>query len=641
MRGAPNRGRARRARQRLRCYARAVGIDALTHDDDGNRVVPETDAEWDEWVSASRTRNHVLDNPLIDWLDRWGKEHGYEPDPVEEDTDFLTFLFGKGNAFEAAVVEHLRGLAEVRMVEPEGMDREELRQLSVAEATYAAMADGAEIICQAWMRDPQSRTYGAPDLLVRSDVLARLFPGSISDEAVAVAASDLDIGDRHYRVVDIKFSTLHLAAGGELGNSGSAPAYKAQVYIYNRALGRLQGYLPPKAFVLGRGWEQTRRGEKSRGTSCLERLAPVANDYASRKGGALSHQVEEAVAWVRRVRAEGRDWHVLPEPSVDELRPSAKEDAGRWASVVKEIVKQSEDLTQLWWVGVPRRQDANRQGLMRWTDPRVTPETLGVTGTSTAPNLRALLDVNREPGPDVRPAHISEARADWIEEAPAEFYVDFETVSDLDDDFSGIPERGGQPLIFMAGCGHLEDGGWRFKCFVADRLDERSEAKVIDDWFEHMTSVRDRLAPGVDPKVIHWSPHETVTLETAFDAAVKRHEKTGWQHTRQQKPWPHPNWFDYLNKVMKREPVVVRGAHGFGLKAVTNAMHDLGLVETRWDEGPADGLGAMVGAWTCGREARRTGGSMRDLALMQGIERYNEVDCKAMMELVRYLRRHH
>ncbi len=617
-----------------------MAIDALTHDDAGNLVVPETAEEWDQWVSASRTRNHVLDNPLVDWLDRWGEEHGYEPDPVEEDTDFLTFLFAKGNAFEAAVVEHLGGLAEIRTVLPEGSTREQRQELAVAEATFAAMAEGVPIIAQGSLRDPQSRTYGAPDLLVRSDVLAKLFPGSISDEAAAVSARDLDIGNRHYRVVDIKFSTLHLAAGGELGNGGSAPAYKAQVYIYNRALGRLQGYLPPEAFVLGRGWEQRKKGAPPRGTSCMERIAPVANGYASRSG-ILSVQVEEAVAWVRRVRAEGGDWQALPEPSVDELRPSAKEDAGRWAGVVKEIAKQSEDLTQLWWVGVPRRRDANRQGLMRWTDRRVTPEALGVTGTSTRPNLQALLDVNREPGPDVRPAHIAEARADWFEEAPAEFYVDFETVSDLDDDFSHIPERGGQPLIFMVGCGHLEDGEWRFECFVADRLDERSEAKVIDDWFDHMTSVRDRLAPGVDPKVIHWSPHETVTLETAFDAAVKRHQKTDWKHTRTQEPWPHPNWFDYLNKVMKREPVVVRGAHGFGLKAVTNAMHDLGLVETRWDEGPADGLGAMVGAWTCNRKAVESGGSMRDLALMQGIERYNEVDCKAMMELVRYLRRHH
>ena len=249
--------------------------------------------------------------------------------------------------------------------------------------------------------------------------------------------------------------------------------------------------------------------------------------------------------------------------------------------------------------------------------------------------------MNREPGPDVRPGRIAAARAEWIEEAPVEFYVDFETVGDLNDDFSRIPRRGGQPLIFMVGCGHVEEGEWVFECFITDRLDEPYEAEVIDAWFEHMTSVRDRLAPGVDPKVIHWSPHETITLETAFDAAVKRHRKTGWQHTRGQQEWPHPSWFDFLKLVMKEEPVVVRGAHGFGLKAVTNAMYDLGLVETRWNEGPADGLGAMVGAWTCEREAARTGGSMRDLPLMDGIRSYNEVDCKAMMELVRHLRLHH
>ena len=59
--------------------------------------------------------------------------------------------------------------------------------------------------------------------------------------------------------LDTKFSQLHLASGGELGNSGSAPAYKVQLHLYNRMLGRLQGYTPPESFVLGRGWGQTRR----------------------------------------------------------------------------------------------------------------------------------------------------------------------------------------------------------------------------------------------------------------------------------------------------------------------------------------------------------------------------------------------
>ncbi len=57
-----------------------MGIEALTHNLAGNLVVPATDAEWEEWVSASRVRNPLLDNPLLDWLDRYGEEHGYVRD---------------------------------------------------------------------------------------------------------------------------------------------------------------------------------------------------------------------------------------------------------------------------------------------------------------------------------------------------------------------------------------------------------------------------------------------------------------------------------------------------------------------------------------------------------------------------------
>ena len=44
-----------------------------------------------------------------------------------------------------------------------------------------------------------------------------------------------------------------------------------------------------------------------------------------------------------------------------------------------------------------------------------------------------------------------------------------------------------------------------------------------DTGLDHMASVRDRLAPGSDPRVIHWSGHEQSTLETAYNAATRRH----------------------------------------------------------------------------------------------------------------------
>ena len=85
---------------------------------------------------------------------------------------------------------------------------------------------------------------------------------------------------------------------------------------------------------------------------------------------------------------------------------------------------------------------------------------MGLDGRRAA-TLQAILDVNREDdGPRVRPVRVHAAEDEWRTPGTVEFYVDFETVNDLADDFSRIPERGGQPLIFMIGCGHVEDGEW-------------------------------------------------------------------------------------------------------------------------------------------------------------------------------------
>jgi len=49
----------------------------------------------------------------------------------------------------------------------------------------------------------------------------------------------------------------------------------------------------------------------------------------------------------------------------------------------------------------------------------------------------------------------------------------------------------------------------------------------------------------------------------------------------------------------------------------------------------------MLGAWRCSEEAARPGCRLIDLPLMQQIRDYNEVDCKVMMEIVRYLQKAH
>ena len=150
-----------------------------------------------------------------------------------------------------------------------------------------------------------------------------------------------------------------------------------------------------------------------------------------------------------------------------------------------------------------------------------------------------------------------------------------------------------------------------------------------------MSDVRDRLDPGdVQPRIMHWSHAEVTAIENAYNSARNRHGDSA--------DWPQQlGWYDFLQNVMRKEPVVVRGAMGYGLKAVANAMRANGLIETGWDDSQVDGLGAMVGAWRCDAKARAEGVPMSEMDLMDEIIRYNEVDCRVMMEIVQYLRTHH
>ena len=463
------------------------------------------------------------------------------------------------------------------------------RDLSLAVDTWDAMNDGVAVIDQGVLWDPEHRTYGLPDLLVRSDVLAGLFPGALSSQDAAVEAPDLDIGGCHYVVVDIKYTTLRFTAKGKLSNSRSSPAYKVQVHIYNRALARLQGYVAPRAFLLGRGWEQTVGGATTRVGDCADRLASVEHNEETR-GGVLSKLADEAATWMRPYAAL-RWWLGCVAGAVGG-RTSSRRGWRSWSvgGCCQRDRGQGGDLTALFGVGVDGRREANAKGLTDWRDERVTPKSLGVKGATKVPRLKALLDVNREAGPVGAPGTDQRSPIRVDRNAAAGVLRRFRDGERHQRRLLRHPSQRRAAAGVHGRLRHVEGGKWSFECFVAEQLTETAEAAAIEQWLNHMNSVRDRLDSGSRPRVIHWSAHEVSSLTTAYNAAAERHASRA-------KHWPEPRWFDFLTQVIRPEPVVVRGAHGFGLKAITNALHTEGLVETRWSTGPTDGLGAMVGAW--------------------------------------------
>jgi hypothetical protein len=496
------------------------------------------------------------------------------------------------------------------------------------------MTSGMSMIAQGVLWNPENRTYGAPDLLVRSDVLRTAFPEDLSEEAARVSAADLPFHDSHYRVIDIKFTTLDLLKDGHAG--GDQLKYMVQLWLYNEALGRMQGFTPPSSFLLGRRWKTS----KDRGRSAVERLARVDHDRQL-KGCVPSDLRGYSLAacdWIRRVRSRGAEWRVRPAPSVEELWPNIRRvDDQPWHQAKLELAHALEDLTILPRVTPEKRRQAIAAGLCRWTDARCSAATLGITGEKQPALVDAVIEANRSgsEGPFVFPDRVVANESQWRQVITPEFYIDFETVSDLDDDFSRFPEPSCEPLIFMIGCGHISGGPdsprWNFRAFTAHSLSRAEERRIIDDWIGYVESTAAELGGSLDgARLFHWSPAETSNLTDAYNAAYVRHG---------QPPWPKLPWFDLLNRVVKEQPITVRGAFGFGLKAIAKAMHTHGLIGTLWGDGPADGLGAMVGAWWCHREALRCGGSMPEIDLMREIVEYNEADCRVMAEVLEFLRR--
>ncbi len=609
------------------------GAAAIWTRDDGTIDDPRTEEQWSRWVAAGAVRHWCDGDPLLDWLDLYGEANGLARDdrqPAYDPRFDLPRLIGeRGQRFEELVIAHLAGRYPVTRVAELADDA---RSLDAARATWQAMAAGDPVVAHAVLRDPQSRTYGVVDLLVRSDVLAHEFPGSFDDPATERDPAPALPGQHwHYRLIDVRYATLELLKGGTLSPANDL-GQLVKVGILDRALGRLQGLTPPFAYVLGRGWRQG----PLRGTNALDRLARAPRDVFVRSHERdLSVVIDDAIAWVRRVRAQGAAWRVHPAPSVPELWPNMKcrYDAP-WQRAKRELAEDLSELTLVAHVGPRVRAQAHARGVTRADDPRVSAEFLGIAAHQGARAVNDILAADRARDRHyVRPARIEADEGRWRTPAPVECYVDFETVNDALDDLATFPERGGSALIFQIGCGWCVDGAWRFRSFTAKALTPEAEADMVDAWIEHLRSLAADAGTDVTAvRLYHWSAAETSAIENAYRSASLRHRE---------RHWPDLLWYDLLERVVQAEPVVVRGAHGFGLKAVANAMYRHSLIATQWGDGLADGAGVMAGVWHAATEAAIRGIPLADVPLMREIERYNEIDCRAMAEVLDHLRREH
>lgn len=619
-------------------------------------LVEEQTVDWNKWVSASSTRNYMLRDPLIDWLKYHYTSYVMKnPSQTKEvlravsdnrsPNSFTEYIMEQGRIFESHVIKLICKKFGHDLLVDIGSELN-ARSPEKVQETLDAMNKGVPFIHSGLLHNSDNCTYGIPDLLVRSDWLNDLVfikPLDLAQTIIpAPNLTDVHYPDRqpkyHYLVVDIKFSTLYLRSDAlHILNCGSFPAYKAQLYIYNQALAKVQGYDPKKAYILGRKWKFSAKGETYKGTSCFDRLGVIDYEVVDKD---YVEKTAEAVEWMREVRDdEAGRWNVTKLPlERPELYPNmCNYHDYPWNGIKKKIANEIKELTSIWMIGTKHRQQAHKKGIYKWTDPKCTVEALGFNSGFTSNIITKILEMNQPHHKTttlVKPEIIKNNFKEWQQPNTLEFYVDFETLNDVLTDFGDLPEVKNTSLIFMIGVGYIEPmtENWVYKNFTIRKLTLSEEERICREFSEYIRT-ESSFYDVVDPLCVHWAHAE----DTFWNGAIERHpdQSDDWQSWE----W---EWFDLL-QVFKEEPIIIKGCLNFRLKDVACTLQKHGLINTSWDSNSSclDGQGAMVGAWRAHKESQIRQVPLNSMPQMKEIAKYNEVDVKVLYEIIMYLRTFH
>ena len=573
-------------------------------------IVPESISRL--WVTASSLYNYMRGDALCDFLDRRTASPTLMSRSYQDNAQ--SYRMKKGVEFEEDIVKEISDCVHPVMKFDHSFDRDNV--VSVFEAMKAGVPflHGAPLVCgkRGWK--------GYADLLVRCDYLHMITSQGCKDLDIAkMSASKLNNGF-HYVVVDIKYSKLRMSSNGcNLQNGNGQRFYKAQLYMYNTILGSLQGFQPHRVYVLGRGWSNVHGG----GSSPFEKLGVVDFRGYDRK---LLKTFRNAIKWVRDVSNHKDNWSLRP-PSRRELYPNLCVDSGPKHNETKlRLARELKDITMIWNCGSESRDRAFDKGITRWDDPLCTAELLGHRGRR-GQIIDSILNINRSNDSVIGISRLSDSCA--LREFIPEVFVDFETTSDMSYNRNDVMDQSSSSIIFMIGIGERDiSGKWSYRSFTATEDSLDAEYVIMSQFYNY---IQDRGSPRVyywcaDQRF--WNKAESRQYDRLVSEGDVRHEEVS--------AWQPFEWVD-LNAIFMKETITIKGCFDFKLKSIVSSMNRHGMISTKLTSDVQDGLTAMLAA----KECYANENSPITTTVMKDIVVYNQFDCRALYDIVQYLRLKH
>lgn len=576
------------------------------------------------FVSGSKVHNYLLNDPVLDWYKLYSKK-GLEKrttnykknkkvkkiNKSEINTNDFTkgFLCNKGLEFEEKIYQQLKDkFGNDCVIVPFKGYSNEVR----IELTHGLMLNGIPIIYQPFLADEETQTHGTPDLIVRSDFLNKLVKTKLLTNKEETIPSPNFSHKFHYVVIEIKWTTLYLCSNGlTLRNSNRIPAYKGQLTIYNMLIGKVQGYIPNKAFVLGKGWLKTSKNITTKSSDPFHTLGIIEfNNFDSK----YIEKTNDAINWVRDVKFNGSEWKLEP-PSRKELYPNM---CNKYDNEFKKFkfnhARNINELTCLWNVGYKHRLNAHSKGVFNFKDPKCCSKIMGIKPSHRGFIIDKMIEVNNSDDIIIYPETLKNNDFKWKQKTKSDFYIDFETLNTNFVQSDIFNNDGMSNYIFMIGVGYEEFGKYKSKVFTTNDTSKEEELRIMREFVNFIN-----LKSFGKSRLFHWSKAE----QTILRSFSSRHPDFDFDWNIQ--------YIDFC-EILKKEPVIIKNTFSYGLKDVANSLYQNNFIKTKWEDSVNGGFGASLLACDYYKN------NCSNKKIINEIEKYNLIDCKVLWEIVYFFR---
>ena len=317
------------------------------------------------------------------------------------------------------------------------------------------------------------------------------------------------------------------------------------------------------------------------------------------------YNLENALQWHENLKKNGHLWSIN-QPTIPELCPNLKNTNDfPWKKTKKIMAYQNNDLSILSGLTMKEKKTFHSQGI------------LSLNQIDNTVYDSYILDINFNSNKLFLPEIINNNNSNW-KNSKKEIYIDFETVNNLNKDYLNFPEHQNSNLIYMIGIGYNNRGIWNYYNFTVEKINKESELNMLIDFNNFLNTLEYDI-------IYHWSNAEINFLNNSN----KRHN-TNFKLNKN---------CDLLN-IFKSEPIVIKDLFDYKLKNVVKIMNKHNYINIKWDD-LTDGLDAMILAWKYNEIAIKNNISLNKIDKFKSIIKYNEVDCKSMYEIIKYLKNNH